>query len=56
MKKFVLVVSKPRNPFVQAARFRHAGTHRRTAGSVRQTVRKGVRLELERLESGRYSP
>lgn len=56
MKKFVLVVPKPRNPYVGAACFRHAGAHRRGAGSLRQTARKGLRHELERLESGRYSP
>lgn len=46
-KPFTLPSSAmPRNPLVAAARLRHAGSHRRSTGGVRQQARQALRREL----------
>jgi hypothetical protein len=46
--KPILKSPKPRNPFAPAARARHAGAHRRSAGGQRQRADRAWRAELAR--------
>lgn len=45
--KLILKTSKPRNPFVVAARRRAAGAHR--IGAPRQQARRDLQREIDRL-------
>ncbi len=47
--KLILNPPKPRNPFVAASMRRAAGRHDGTRGGQRQTLRRELRTELERL-------
>ena len=38
---------KPRNPLVAAARLRQAGSHRPSAGALRQQAGRALRRELD---------
>jgi hypothetical protein len=51
--KITLKTLKPRNPIVGAARFRHAGTHRRSTASQR---RQGMRALQRELDQMKHSP
>jgi hypothetical protein len=54
--KFIVKKSKPRNPFVVASLQRAAGSHRRTAGGLRQQAQRSLRQELAQREPLRQSP
>jgi hypothetical protein len=54
--KFTVKKSKPRNPFVVASLQRAAGSHRRTAGGLRQQAQRSLRQELAQREPLRQSP
>lgn len=41
--------SQPRNPLVAAARFRHAGSHRRSTQALRRQARGALRRDIEDL-------
>ena len=45
--KITLRPAKPRNPLVPAALQRHAGSHRRSVGAMRQQCRLALRRELQ---------
>jgi hypothetical protein len=49
MSTSIVKTSKPRNPLVAAARFRHAGPHG-TDGAERREGRQALRHELSGLE------
>lgn len=46
-----LQAAKPRNPFVAASRMRRAGSHRRSAGALRQSAQRSLLHELGRLRT-----
>ncbi|HMQ73663.1 MAG TPA: hypothetical protein PKD25_14180 [Rubrivivax sp.] len=46
--KTILKPARPRNPFAPAARARHAGAQRRSAGGIRQRAERALRAELAR--------
>jgi hypothetical protein len=50
MSRLIVKASKPRNPLVAAARFRHAGQHGAGAGSQRREGRQALKRELSRLD------
>ncbi len=47
--KLTLIAPKPRNPFVAASMRRTAGRHDGGRGAQRQSLRRELRTELERL-------
>jgi hypothetical protein len=47
--KLILTAHKPRNPFVAASMRRTAGRHDGGRGAQRQSLRRELRTELERL-------
>lgn len=49
MKIRIPFASKPRNPFVAAARSRRAGAHGPSSGARRQQMRLELRHEIDRL-------
>ena len=50
MSKLIVKFSKPRNPFVAAARFRRAGQHGAGSGSARPEARRALERELSTLD------
>jgi hypothetical protein len=55
MSKLIVKASKPRNPLVAAARFRHAGPHGAGTGGQRRDARRALRRELATLDLPRSS-
>jgi hypothetical protein len=47
--KIRIATSKPRNPFVAAARSRRAGVHGASGGARRQQMRLALRHEIDRV-------
>ena len=56
MSSFTVQTLKPRNPLVQACRFRRAGVHCTSAGSRRQRAAAELRRELVDVDRRRHSP
>ena len=50
MSKLIVKASKPRNPLVAAARFRHAGQHGAGEGAERREGRQALKRELSSLD------
>jgi hypothetical protein len=50
MSTSIVKASKPRNPLVAAARFRHAGTHGSADGAERREGRQALKRELSTLD------
>ena len=50
MAKFIVPMSKPRNPLVAAARFRQAGQHGHDEGAARREGRQALKRELASLD------
>jgi hypothetical protein len=48
--KFVIHMTRPRNPLVAAAMFRRAGTHRPSGPSRRQHAASALRRELKEMK------
>ncbi len=51
MTKLIVKASRPRNPLVAAARFRHAGPHGRGERADRRDGRQALKRELAQLDS-----
>jgi hypothetical protein len=49
MSKSIVKASKPRNPFVAAARFRQAGRHGANDGAARREACQALKRELSKL-------
>lgn len=45
--KFTIHSAKPRNPLVAASLLRHAGSHRRAPGALRQQSKRELLRELQ---------
>lgn len=45
-----LACARPRNPFAQAARQRHAGAHRPGAAALRQRARRELKRDLDAMK------
>ncbi len=54
--KFSLAPLKPRNPWVAAGHQRHAGSHRLSAGAMRQCAKAALRRELRAAPHEQHSP
>ena len=50
MSKFIVPATRPRNPFVAAARFRQAGEHGGDRGAERREGREALKRELSQLD------
>jgi hypothetical protein len=50
MSKLIVKASRPRNPFVAAARFRRAGQHGAGKGGERREARRALERELSTLD------
>ena len=50
MSKLIVKASKPRNPLVAAARFRHAGQHGADQGAERREGHQALQRELSKLD------
>ncbi len=50
MSKLIVKASRPRNPLVTAARFRHAGQHRAGDGGEGREARRALERELSTLD------
>jgi hypothetical protein len=50
MSKLIVKASRPRNPFVAAARFRQAGQHGHGDGAARREGRQALKRELSTLD------
>ena len=50
MSKLIVKASKPRNPLVAAARFRHAGQHGAAQGAARREGHQALQRELSKLD------
>ena len=50
MSKLIVKASKPRNPLVAAARFRHAGQHGAAQGAARREGHQSLQRELSKLD------
>jgi hypothetical protein len=50
MSKLIVPTSKPRNPFVAAARYRQAGHHGADEGAERRGGRQALKRELDSLD------
>jgi len=50
MSKFIVKTPKPRNPFVAAARLRHAGPHGAGQGAARREGQLALKRELSKLD------
>jgi hypothetical protein len=50
MSRLIVKASRPRNPLVAAARFRHAGPHGAGAGAMRSEGRQALKRELSQLD------
>jgi hypothetical protein len=50
MSKLIVKATKPRNPLVAAARFRHAGQHGAGDGAQRRDGRQALARELSTLD------
>ncbi len=50
MSKLIVPTSRPRNPFVAAARFRQAGAHDGGDGAQRREGRHALKRELDQLD------
>ena len=48
--KIVITLPRPRNPLVAAAKFRHAGMHRKAGASRRQQTARRLRRELTEMK------
>ena len=50
MSKLIVKASKPRNPLVAAARFRHAGQHGADERAARREGHQALKRELSKLD------
>jgi len=50
MTKITVPVARPRNPFVAAARLRHAGPHGDDQRAQRRDARQALKRELSQLD------
>jgi hypothetical protein len=50
MTTLIVKPSRPRNPLVAAAHFRHAGKHGPQDGAARQADRQALKNEISRLD------
>ena len=50
MSKLIVPASKPRNPFVAAARFRQAGPHKDDRDAERRDAKQALKREFANLD------